>query len=311
LIDNVEMTKLFTPLEDWRHLGEYFPHRGQRVFYVRSPEVATTKPTLLLIHGFPTASWDWSLLWQTLSTRFNVVAPDMMGYGFSAKPLDYDYRIFDQADLCEALLQRLQVTGYHILAHDVGDTVAQELLARSEDGTALLTLKSVCLLNGGLFPEAHRARLVQRLLLSPIGGFIAKHTTRARFADNMTQIFGLNTPPSKREVDVMWALMMENDGPNVMPQLIHYIRERRRYRERWVGALIRARGDAIRHAIPIKFIVGAADPISGRHMAERYRALVPTANIMLLNGIGHYPQIEAPDLVLRGYLDFFESNHSI
>ena len=279
------------------------------MFFVRSSVDAVMKPTLLLIHGFPGASWDYSLLWRSLSARFNVIAPDLIGYGFSAKPQNYDYRIFDQADLCEALLQRLQVTGYHLLAHDVGDTVAQELLARAKDGTATLNLKSVSFLNGGLFPETHRTRFVQQLLLSPVGRIVAKRITRASFAANMTQIFGVNTLPSTRQLDVMWALATENDGLAVMHLLIYYICERRRYRERWVDALIHAGGGITRRAIPIQLIIGTDDPISGRHMADRYRQLIPEANIMLLNGIGHYPQLEAPDLVLRGFFDFFESIH--
>ena len=61
----------------------------------------------------------------------------------------------------------------HVLAHDYGDTVTQELLARYDErqltGGAGPELASVCLLNGGLFPEVHRALLAQRLLLSPLG----------------------------------------------------------------------------------------------------------------------------------------------
>jgi len=97
-------------------------------------------PTLLLIHGFPTSSWDFSPIWQALTTHFNVIAPDLLGFGFSAKPVAYDYSILDQADLCEALLTRLGVNRFHILAHNYGDSVAQELLARAHDGSALAAL---------------------------------------------------------------------------------------------------------------------------------------------------------------------------
>ncbi len=265
------------------------------------------RPVLLLIHGFPTASWDWSPLWAQLATRFHLIAPDLLGFGFSAKPTDYQYSILDQADLCEELLSRFGIQHYHIMAHDYGDTVAQELLARHHDGSARVELQSICLLNGGLFPETHRPRLLQRLLLSPLGPFVAKRFSKARFAVNMTNIFGHDTPPSKADIDVMWALINENEGVKILPQLIEYMLERRRYRARWVGALALAIGDALHRPIPIRLIAGASDPISGRHMSERYRELVPEADIMLLHGIGHYPQIEAPQLLLRGYFDFFET----
>lgn len=246
-------------------------------------------------------------MWSQLAARFTLIAPDLLGFGSSAKPLDYQYSILDQADLCEELLLRFHVERYHIMAHDYGDTVAQELLARAQDGSARVELNSICLLNGGLFPETHRPRFVQRLLLSPFGPIVAKRTTKARFAVNMANIFGQNTPPTKAEIDVMWALINENNGLLVFPKLIEYMRERRRYRTRWVGALVNAKGDHTHPQIPIRLIDGADDPVSGRHMAERYRQVVPDADIMLLHGIGHYPQIEAPEMVLRGFFDFVDT----
>ena len=304
------MTKAFYSFDDWREDGEFFPHRSHRVFFKRSNRempLPDDRPVLLLIHGFPTASWDWSPIWAQLATRFNVIAPDLLGFGLSAKPTDYQYSILDQADLCEELMLRFGIQKFHIMAHDYGDTVAQELLARYHDGSARVELQSICLLNGGLFPETHRPRLVQRLLLSPLGPFVAKRFSEPRFAVNMTNIFGRKTPPSKADIDVMWALINQNDGIKILPQLIEYMRERRRYRTRWVGALLHAVGDALHRPIPIRLIAGEDDPISGRHMSDRYRELVPEADIMLLHGIGHYPQIEAPQLVLRGYFDFLET----
>jgi pimeloyl-ACP methyl ester carboxylesterase len=53
----------------------------------------------------------------------------MIGFGFSAKPKAYDYSIFDQANLQEHLLQELGLNTLHVLAHNYGVTVAQELLA--------------------------------------------------------------------------------------------------------------------------------------------------------------------------------------
>jgi pimeloyl-ACP methyl ester carboxylesterase len=306
------LTKAWISPEQWRERGEYFPHRSHRIFYRRSrPDSAgqsadrplSNKPVLLLLHGFPTSSWDWSPLWEALSAHFYVIAPDLLGYGFSAKPVEYDYSTIDQADLCEALLTRLGVAEFHILAHDYGDTVAQELLARAHDGSATSALKSVCFLNGGLFPEAHRARLAQRLLLSPLGRFVAKQMDITRFSKSMLEVFGAASPPSRAELEAMWSMIAENNGIQVMHKLIGYIPERKQYRPRWVGAMTKARNDNI----PLRLINGAYDPVSGRHMAEQYAAQVPDADVMLLNGIGHYPQIEAPQEVLRGVLGFHDT----
>ena len=55
------------------------------------------------------------------------------GFGFSDKPRGLDpspYSIYRYADVVESLLEHLDVTAVHVLAHDIGDTVAQELMAR-------------------------------------------------------------------------------------------------------------------------------------------------------------------------------------
>ena len=270
-------------------------HRGHPVF-VRSAGGAGDD-ALLLVHGFPTASWDWEALWPALSARYRLLAPDLIGFGFSAKPRDYDYSIRDQADLCEAFLRQEQVREYHLLAHDYGDSVAQELLARQAEAGARPRLRSVAFLNGGLFPETHRALPMQKLLLSPLGPLVARLASRGSLAANLRRIFGPDTPPDADLVDGFWSLLQHNDGRAAMPRLIGYIRERRVQRARWVGALQASR-------VPLKLIVGEADPISGAHMAARYRELVPAADVTGLARIGHYPQVEAPEAVLAAYLAF-------
>ena len=117
-----------TSVAEWQASGREMHYRGHRIL-VRSAGEPGAAP-LLLIHGFPTASWDWEALWPALTERFRVYTLDLIGFGLSAKPKDYGYSIVDQADLCEAYLAGEGVGSYHVLAHDYGDSVAQELLAR-------------------------------------------------------------------------------------------------------------------------------------------------------------------------------------
>ena len=281
-------------LTTWRDGGRTFSYgAGHEVFYRDDG----SGPPLLCIHGFPSASWDWHKLWPALTARFRVVAPDMLGFGLSAKPARHAYSLRDQADLHEALLATLGVTHAHVLAHDYGDSVAQELLARRLERPDGLHLDSVCLLNGGLFPECHRARPAQKLLRSPLGPLLARLTSERRFAAGFAEIFGPRTQPSPAELHTVWELNRHNDGLRVMPSLIRYLDERRTQRARWVGALQHSR-------VPLRFVNGPEDPVSGRHMAERYRELVPHPDVVLLDGIGHYPQLEAPERVLAAFLEF-------
>jgi pimeloyl-ACP methyl ester carboxylesterase len=291
----MELPLALPPLDAWRAAGRPFDWRGHAVFTRAGGDPA--RPALLLIHGFPTASWDWGALWAPLGARWRVLTLDLLGFGFSAKPRDFPYSIAAQADLLEDFLRVQDVAEYHVLAHDYGDTVAQELLARQAGPGARPRLRSVALLNGGLFPEVHRARLVQRLLASPLGPLVARAVTRRGFGRSLRAIFGPATPPGARELDGFWTLLQQHDGRAVMPRLIGYMAERRQQRARWVGALQQA-------TIPLRLIDGAADPVSGAHLARRYRELVPQADVVELPGIGHYPQVEAPQAVLEAYLAF-------
>lgn len=287
--------------KDWHEGGEYFQHRGQRIFH-RAGGRGGDGPALLLIHGFPTASWDWHRQWPALCARFaRVLAPDMIGFGYSAKPRAYDYSIHDQADLHEALLREHGVPRYHVLAHDYGDTVAQELLARHCERTRSPELQSICLLNGGLFPETHRPRLVQKLLAGPLGSWVGRLMNQRGFQKSFSAVFGRNTQPGPGELAEFWKLIDHNQGAGVFHKLIGYMAERRKFRERWVGALQNS-------SVPLRVVDGLDDPVSGAHMVARYRELVPSPDVVELPGIGHYPQIEAPAAVLEAFLEFHRLN---
>ncbi len=281
-------------LEAWQAQGQEMRFGAHAIRYWVAGDPAAEP--LLLIHGFPTASWDWHYLWQPLAQRYRVIACDMLGFGYSAKPQGHAYSLLEQADLQQALLAHVGETRpLHVLAHDYGDSVAQELVARHvEQG---IRLASCVFLNGGLFPETHRPVLAQKLLLSPLGALIGRQFNRRRLAANFSAIFGAATQPSAAELDAFWQLIAHNNGPRVMHRLIHYIPERREQRARWVAAMQAT-------TVPLRVIDGAVDPISGAHMVGRYRELIPRADCVLLDGIGHYPQTEAPQAVLEHYLQF-------
>ena len=284
-------------LEEWKDKGQYFNYKSHQIFNIDEGE----GEMLLLIHGFPTASWDWWQMWDHLTSRFRVVTLDMIGFGFSAKPPKYKYSILDQSDLIEQFLNAKQITKVKILSHDYGDTVAQELLARFHDRISNqqngLEIESLCFLNGGLFPETHHALLIQKVLMSPIGSIVGQLFNRKKLGKNFRKIFGPNTQPTEKELDDFWVLISNNGGKKIFHLLIRYMQERKDHRERWVSAIQKAK-------IPIRLIDGVFDPISGQHMADRYREIIPNPDVVELKDIGHFPLIEAPDLVLKYYLEF-------
>lgn len=286
-------------LEDWKAKGSYFNYKNHNIFTIDegSGEV------LLLIHGFPTASWDWWKMWNALVAKYRVITLDMIGFGFSDKPRNYNYQIKDQATIIEALLKSKSISKVHILSHDYGDTVAQELLARyqerNQNNSIGVEILSVCFLNGGLFPETHQPLLIQKLLISPIGSLIAKFFTKKKLAKNFKKIFGNKTQPSKEEMNNFWNLLLYNNGRKVFHLLIRYMKERKQYRTRWVNAIIKT-------TIPIRLIDGIQDPISGQNIVNRYKELIPTPDVVCLE-VGHYPSVEAPDKVIHYYLEFLNN----
>jgi pimeloyl-ACP methyl ester carboxylesterase len=287
-------------LEQWQESGRSFSYGGHNIFYRDDGG----GDALLCIHGFPTASWDWERIWEPLRQRFRLIAPDMIGFGFSDKPADYTYSIHDQATLHEELLANLGIDTVHILAHDYGDSVAQELVARREDrrggGAPGLTIRSVCFLNGGIFPESHRMRPVQRLLRIPLlGAALSRGMSESTFAQTFPAIFGPKTKPNPIELHDFWTLVAANNGHLIQHKLIRYIDDRRRHRDRWVGALQST-------DLPLRFINGPEDPVSGRHMGERYLELIPGGDVVFLEGIGHYPQVEDPQGTLRAFFEFHD-----
>lgn len=288
-------------LQQWQARGRLLDWQGQQLFFLDSRETEPQthdKPVLLLVHGYPTSTWDFSPLWSQLCARFRVVGVDLLGLGFSSKPRPHHYCMSEQADLVEFVLQQSGIERCHVLAHDYGDTVVQELLARDLQRPQS-RYASVILLNGGLFPETHHARLLQKLMAGPLGPLLARLTTRRRLLATFSSVFGAATQPDEATLEAVWQLTNYHDGLHVLPPLLGYIAERRAHRERWVGALRGAR-------MPLALINGSADPVSGAHMVERFRQVVgPQHFIRELAGIGHYPHLEDPAAVLAAGVEFW------
>lgn len=273
-------------LESWIERARYVDLAGHRIAHWTDG----AGRALLLIHGYPTSSRDWHRIWTALARRRRLVACDMLGFGLSDKPAS-GYSIHAQADLQEALLAVLGIREFDVLAHDYGVSVGQELLARRNEASGAAGLGRIAFLNGGLFPEQHRMLPIQRLGVSPLGFIVGFMMNRKRFGTAFSQVFGPDTNPGDDELDDVWRLITVNGGHRLSHRLLHYIGDRRVHRERWVGALRRS-------SVPIKLIDGGADPVSGRHMYDHFRELVPGASAVCLPDIGHYPQTEAPERVL-------------
>jgi pimeloyl-ACP methyl ester carboxylesterase len=236
-----------------------------------------------------------------LIQKFTVIVPDMLGMGFSDKPEKHNYSFEEMADLYTSLLKELEVTETHVLPHDLGNSVVQELLARNEEGKNPFIVKSIAFLNGGLFTDVYKPRLIQILLSKspkPIGKILNRLRSKKTVSTATAEVFGANTKPSEELLQNFWDILNYNNGKFIAYLIGRLVFAKDKYQQRWIKAMQQTK-------IPMCFINGPADPNSGMYMAVRYKQLIPNANIKLLDeNIGHWPQIEAPGPVIEAYFKF-------
>jgi pimeloyl-ACP methyl ester carboxylesterase len=249
---------------------------------------------MTLLHGFPSCSYDWAGVTSRLAERYSLLLPDLLGFGASDKPVEHDYSIHEQADLVEALWAREGVTATTVVAHDYSVTVTQELLARRAERMLTVELVAVHLLNGGLYPDLHRPEPVQTALLDPAQGpVISAGMTAEAMAAALRPTFGPRFDHAVASADIWRAT---ERGGVVLHKLIKYMVDRRTHERRWVEALETT-------DVPLGFVWGMLDPISGAHIGERIRERIPAAPFAALEDVGHWPPLEAPERVTASVLD--------
>lgn len=113
---------------------------GHDIFYREAGDPSA--PTLLLLHGFPTSSHMFRDLIPLLADSYHVVAPDHLGFGYSAMPgvKDFDYTFDNLAQLTEDFLTAVDVTTFAVYVQDYGAPLAWRLaLHRPDRVTAIIT----------------------------------------------------------------------------------------------------------------------------------------------------------------------------
>lgn len=247
-------------------------------------------PAMTLLHGFPSSSHDWATVAPALARRHALLLPDFLGFGASEKPADHDYSIAEQADLVEALWALEGIASTVIVAHDYAVSVTQELLTRRAEGALAVDLVAVHLLNGGLYPDVYRPQPGQLALLDPEQGpQISANITEELWTTALKPTFAEHYDASADSADI-WSAMSREHGQLIVHRLIRYMIDRETHAERWVSALEST-------DVPLSFVWGMLDPVSGAHMAARIRERLPDAPFLALGDVGHWPAPEAPERV--------------
>ncbi len=218
----------------------------------------------------------------------------MLGYGLSDKP-DRAYRIEDQADLVQALATtKLGPTRLATLSHDTGDTVAGELLPRQIDGGWNAEITRRVVTNGSIYIEMAHLTDGQQFLLSLPDERLATSLDPSgeTMVAALEATFSSGSSVPREELLAEWHLIARNGGDLLLPRLIRYIEDRRRNEARYTGAI-----EA--HGSHLSIVWGSEDPIAVSAMAERLHSARPDSSLEVLEGVGHYPMLEAPQLFLQ------------
>jgi pimeloyl-ACP methyl ester carboxylesterase len=282
--------------EQWLARGQQRVLAGRRIFFVDEGE----GPTLLFLHGFPTSSLDFADVIDSLRGRHRCVALDLLGFGASEKPRGVRYSYRQQLAVILALLEALEIREFLVVAHDYSVTLGQELLQRVAERKLLGSLRGVAFLNGGLLPHEHRPLPIQRLLAGPAGPALSRLLDRSTFGRSLRSILGPGYRLDEATLDAHWQAISRDDGHQLTHELLHYMADRQRHATRLEQALLRSQ-------IPLGFVWGEADPVSGAHVLEQLRRRLPDAEFTSFADVGHYPQIEAPGRVIEAILAFENS----
>ncbi len=278
-------------VQTWAAAGQHVEAGGFRVFMTDRAAVREESPPLLVLHGFPSCSFDWRHVLDQLAARRRVILLDFLGFGLSDKP-DLRYGIRLQANLAQQMVLGLGLREVSLLTHDMGDTVGGELLARSLEGTLGFEIHRRVITNGSIYLSMAQLTPGQQALLSlPDERLPADRTAdewKPGFVAGLSSTFAPARQPRGDEMDAQWELMAVDEGYRLLPRLIRYIEDRRVDEKRFTGAIEV-------HPSPLGIIWGELDPVAVHPMALRLREARTDAPLTTLDGVGHYPMIEDPD----------------
>lgn len=268
---------------------------GERVAYWDLPATDGERhEPLLVIHGFPTSSFDFVDVVDHLARDRRVVLVDHVGYGLSAKP-DRRYTVSAYADTVAGVVAHLGIDRLALLTHDLGDTVGGELLARRAEGEWPVEVVRRVVTNGSIYIDMARLTDGQQLLLS----LPDEAVPEGPGVDGLEASLVATLAPAHADTPVRGhaELVCHDGGDRLLARTVRYIEERRANEARFSGAI---EADPS----PLHVAWGPLDPVAVAPMAERLVEARPEATLAWIEGTGHYPQCEDPaawlDAVLPG-----------
>ncbi len=252
---------------------------GLRIAYRR----AGTGPTLLLLHGILQDSRAWRRQFDGLSDGFTVVAWDAPGCGRSDDPPE-SFRLPDYADCVAGFVRGLGLDRPHVLGVSLGATLALEVYRRHPSMPRSLVLSAGYAGWAGSLPADVVAERLERGLRESdrppgevIPGWIPGLFTDAAPQDVIEETVAMMSDFRPVGYRTMARGMAEADLRDVLPRI----------------------------NVPTLVLNGDVDRRSPLSVAEELHARIPGSSLLVLDGLGHLSNAEAPErcnAAVRGFL---------
>jgi pimeloyl-ACP methyl ester carboxylesterase/flavin-dependent dehydrogenase len=239
---------------------------------------------VVFVHGNPGSRRDWDDLLGRVAPFARGVALDMPGFGRAERPREFSYTVEGYAGFLGSALDALAVERAHLVLHDFGGPWALEWAVRNPDRFA-----SAVLINTGALTD-YRWHYLAKIWRTPVAGEAFQATT-TRSGLRMVLRHGNPRGLPRAFVDRMYDNVDEGTKRAIL----------RLYRATdEPGAVGRRHADALAPLDrPALVVWGAHDPYIPVAMAERQRDAFPSAQVVIVEGSGHWPFADDPDGVGR------------
>eukprot|EP01134_Creolimax_fragrantissima_P003218 CFRG3218T1 len=285
-------------LAAWKASGEYITYGPlkHKIFVKQLGQLeARADKTLLMLHGFPESSFSFHKVVDDMLRYFDrVVLFDMLGYGWSDKPeLTYSYSLLEQADTAFTVWKYFNLKGGHLISHDMGDSVATEIVARHENNMMPVWfsdgLQSLTFTNGSMVLDLSSLRITQRLLLSGYGYYMQHLVSKTVFEHQVRSAHG-NDKLAVADIDSLWEANCFQDGTMKSYLTIKYLTDRKQFEKtRWLPALSQT-------TLPIHLCWGDNDAVACVKMVNYLKEHVcKDATVTIMKGVGHFCQVGSPE----------------
>lgn len=262
-------------------------------------EVQGEGEPVLLIHGIPTSAFIWRKQIEALSARFRVYAPDLLGWGHSDKPRDFDYTVGAYAEFVDAFLNQLNVRQVVLAVHDLGGAIGLEFLGRYPNkGSRLIILDTFAFLPlAKKLPWTFLYGLLYRL---PVVGSALNRviwSVAANWTDSfVTLAFYDKKFVSKELVAKYRELNRDTRLTDLRVLLANGI-------DGITGAVER---NSLKVRVPTLILWAENDALFPPSAALRLHQNIPGSILRTIPECGHFLQEEKPDVVNQHVLEFLQ-----